>query len=950
MSNFLAFLFLMLPVPLIAQADSTQAEQMVLNAKLCLKKGAADSSTYFIESARLYFRNHDLLGPWLKSYSTLAYTTGGDLKQPFKAVELIETAMHKKWREPANAKEWEQYTMTILAASHVLRINAGDFNGAKIYLEKAQNIFLDKLGEHSDRVAKYLYHNLSNIYTRLGDYERAINLLRRSLKYQQLHPESKIVDHGDLAIALSETGQYEEALQIVRQGLMIPDISSEINISLCQNEADALSKLGRFKEAMEALDKIPGLIPKMVEEKGSLDEKYYLMQYYASKAEVFESQNQFQTASKNYLKAIEAGKKHWGTEKRREIGKVYCRLGNVEFNQNQAKRALTYFHHALYCVLPGLKLNEVTQAPDPATFYSENTILEALQGKAKAFQALNQLDKALECYELIPLVEAKLRATHAYESSSLLALKESRQRFQEAIDLAWQLFEQSNGNPKYAERAFRLTELARGMLLLQSLVQARQFLPEGIREKDYELRVRMAWLEHEIAAEKEQGAEANPAKIEDWAQQLFKLKIERQELLAEFPAYNNPDSLFLQVLAANDLRKLLRPGQGMLNYFLTEKAVYIFSFEANGSFRWRKSVLPTNFRTQTQQFNAFLWAGEEKGRLEFLQHAQQLDSLLFAPERNRWGTAVNSLLIVPDDVLMLTPFDVLITSQAEPGKTSWRDQNWLLKQYNLGYAYSATLLGVQQQISAEHAQSAIKPAQVFGGFAPSYAPTSGYELQNTRPMTEKVCSQLGGKAWLGKASSEAQFKTAAANYRTLLLAMHGISDNEHPELSRLLFGDPGNDSLINNNVLYASELQIMQLQADLVVLSACHSGSGKLEQGEGVYSLARAFAAARVPATVMSLWLLHENTAPPLVEAFFQYLQQGKTKDEALRLAKLDFLGNDGNYEMTHPFFWAGLAALGDMRALDLPVKTGFDWRWVMVIVGFALVVFLGWRRLKKTT
>ena len=89
---------------------------------------------------------------------------------------------------------------------------------------------------------------------------------------------------------------------------------------------------------------------------------------------------------------------------------------------------------------------------------------------------MGQLEKALQCYELIPVVETKLRATYAYESSSLLALDESRHRFDEAISIAWQLYERSNGDRRYADRAFRLTEQARGMLLLQSLAQALAYI------------------------------------------------------------------------------------------------------------------------------------------------------------------------------------------------------------------------------------------------------------------------------------------------------------------------------------------------------------------------------------------------------------------------------------------------------------------------------------------
>ena len=196
----------------------------------------------------------------------------------------------------------------------------------------------------------------------------------------------------------------------------------------------------------------------------------------------------------------------------------------------------------------------------------------------------------------------------------------------------------------------------------------------------------------------------------------------------------------------------------------------------------------------------------------------------------------------------------------------------------------------------------------------------------------------------GLVHRQANFKMVAPDCRLLLLAMHGIADAENPELSRFLFGDQLFDSLENDNILYASELQIMQLQADLAVLSACHSGFGKLQKGEGVYSLARAFARAGVPATVMSLWLLHENSAGPLVQGFLKYLQAGKTKDEALRLAKLDYLKDDQYFEMTHPFYWAGVTASGDMCALDLGAS---GWRngWWLLLAMASILLCIIWIR-----
>lgn len=951
-NRFLILVLVLFACPVAAQSDSLQAEQLVARAKASLQAGKLDSSEHYIFLARHYFKSKNLLAPWLKTFASLTYVWGGDLNQPSKGVELIEQGLREKWREPVNSKEWEQYATNLLAAGHVLRVYAADYLGAKAYYERAQGVFLEKMGEHSDRIARYLYHNLGNIYTRLGDYDRAIALFRRSLNYNRLYPEAKVVDHGDLAIALNEVGQYHEAILVIRQGLDIKDLNNELKTSLVLNEADAIFRLGQAERALKVLEQIPDFIRQLIAKEGGADALNYQSQYEAIKAEILSALKRYNLAYKHGLQAVALGKSFWGTEKRREIGKVYCLLGSIDLDQKRPLEALAKYHHALVCVLPGLNLKDAQSLPLPATFYSENTILEALQGKARAFLALKKPEKALECYELIPFVEAKLRATHAYESSSLVALKDSRQRFQEAVNIAWQLFERNNGDPQYASRAFRLTELARGMLLLQSLVQARQYLPENLRKQEHEIRVRMAWLEHEIAAEKEKETSAsgkNPqhkgienVQIAEWERRLFELKFERQKLLTDFPSYNHPDAIFLQVLDVRDVQKLLREGQVMVNYFLTESAVYIFSILDQGALQWRKAVLPLDFREKTRDFVSFISTGETLGREKFLHHALFLDSLLLRPELGQAGSQTNSLILVPDDILVLVPFEALLH---QPGINTgtWRDQAWLLARYNLSYAYSATLLNQQKEISEANESSAEKPSRNFGGFAAGYTSEGRYQLQNTYPMVDYVCGLLGGQKWLKAACSEAQFKNSASTYRTLLLAMHGISDADHPELSRLLFGDPGPDSLIDNNILYASELQIMRLRADLVVLSACHSGTGKLEQGEGVYSLARAFAAAGVPATVMSLWLLHENTAQPILEAFFRNLKQGMTKDEALRQAKLDYLKKDENFEMTHPFYWAGLAAMGDMRALDLPEKAPHPLQNYWILIASLAAAAIAW-------
>lgn len=931
------FLILFLAADIVAgQSDSLQAEAYVSMAKAAIKQQKTDSANIYHHRALKVFKENNWLAPWLKSYSALAYSMSGDMKQPFQAVELVEKSLGEKWRMPASKKEWEQLAMNLLAAGHILNKKVADLNGAKKYYEAADDIFRKNLDENCDRIAVYLYHNLANIYTRHGDYERAIRLLYRSIEYNRTHPEAKVVDHGDLAIALNETGKYKDALDVVRQGYAIEGLSSQVKISLSQNEADALFKLGNTTAALAALDKIPGLILKMVKEKGPLDEQQYFMGYYASRAEILAALGNPALAESHYLKAIKEGSEYYGTNHRREIGKIFGNLGSMKLTQKKYQDALSYFHQGLQCVVSGFETPDHTQLPDPKNFINENTILEGLEGKARAFAGLGQLENALACYELIPIVEAKLRATYAYESSSLLALSESRSRFDQAVSLAWTLFERSNGQRSFADRAFRLTEQARGMLLLQSLAQAqaKYQLPEPLRQREAALKAKITWYELETATEA--GAAGDAARLAQLQKELFEIKQAFEKFKAElrqnYAAYAAL-SEEIQFLESAEVPALLRQNQAFIDFYLTASEAYIFAFDEKGNFSWRKAMLPEGFRDAVTQFAEYLAKGDEEdknGASSFRHNASAWFELLLAPELQRLMPVSGSLIIVPDDALVFVPFEVLLRQAAPTG--NWRDLPWLLNNYSTSYAYSATLLKMQQTISQKHRERQEATRYVFGGFAPTYSASGVYKLSSTEPLVKSAQRLLGGKTWCGSQASEAAFKDIAPQCRLLLLAMHGLADAEKPELSRLLFGDPLADSLENDNVLYASELQIMQLQADLAVLSACHSGFGKLQKGEGVFSLARAFARAGVPATIMSMWLLHENTAGPLVQAFLQYLQAGKTKDEALRLAKLDFLKNDQNFEMTHPFYWAGVMASGDMCALDIQQKTQLWWYWAIGI------------------
>jgi CHAT domain-containing protein len=196
---------------------------------------------------------------------------------------------------------------------------------------------------------------------------------------------------------------------------------------------------------------------------------------------------------------------------------------------------------------------------------------------------------------------------------------------------------------------------------------------------------------------------------------------------------------------------------------------------------------------------------------------------------------------------------------------------------------------------------------------------------------------------VGKEANEAFFKAKAANYSILHLAMHGMVNPHSPLLSCLAFSEDYDTT--ENNFLEAHEISNLQLYNDLVVLSACKTGYGEFEQGEGIMSLARSFMYAGTPSLVVSLWEVNDLSTAAIMQLFYQNLAKGMTKDEALRQVKLAFIQEvDG--DIAHPIFWSAFVVLGDTVPVNLHTPTAV-WYWIAIGSGTVLVglLFFFWRK-----
>lgn len=294
------------------------------------------------------------------------------------------------------------------------------------------------------------------------------------------------------------------------------------------------------------------------------------------------------------------------------------------------------------------------------------------------------------------------------------------------------------------------------------------------------------------------------------------------------------------------------------------------------------------------------------------------------------------LIIVPDGLLHYLPFETLI-----------HNERYLIEDHEISYSPSASAL-VQSQDSTGHVETGDRMELLAFG-DPSFGPeikasvtrkgaiarkasiirkarrrpvdvlrdartSRGFQLAplpRTRDEVQYISSLFRTdrtRVYLGKASTEDVLKRESLRrYRRLHFATHSLIDESSPSRSAVVL--TLNDSPDEDGFLEVDEISDLDLDCDLVVLSACQTGRGQLLSGEGIVGLSRAFLYAGARSVVVSLWSVSDISTGHLMKSFYQHLAGNPGNATALRLAKLEML--HGAAEMRHPYYWAPFITIG---------------------------------------
>jgi CHAT domain-containing protein len=175
-------------------------------------------------------------------------------------------------------------------------------------------------------------------------------------------------------------------------------------------------------------------------------------------------------------------------------------------------------------------------------------------------------------------------------------------------------------------------------------------------------------------------------------------------------------------------------------------------------------------------------------------------------------------------------------------------------------------------------------------------------IEETNYISQLFFSQsMPAQVFLAQDAQEHTIKEKVHQSRFIHFATHGYFDASNAGLSCIMLYPPVTES--EDGILYTKEIYNLSVQAELVVLSACETGLGKVFRGEGSMGLPRAWLYAGAKYVLASLWRVNDNATAKLMTTFYYYLIQKKQPIEtALHKAKLHIL-QKSDYQ--HPYYWS---------------------------------------------
>ncbi len=916
------------------------------------------------------------------------------MNQPDSSILVIEKLMPVFFA----AKCWESYVdaHNFLSIAYYYK---RDYQRAKENAQLAVEVSIKYLGKELMYAAAIA--NLSVFV----DGRKSITLQEESLAIERTHgsdAEALAYALEGLGLSYQENGDYDTAIDYFKQAIESIKIDESAysheesrllrQIASCyQSKNDFQSVVPNLKQSIAILDQLP-------------DEKYYQQtRWYAYKdlAEAYRWSGDTQKAKKYIEKAIQMHHENELLEQYKSwvtYGDIYWKEGNdaqalkcyeraksdaeeefdsyqyhvalakplaamakVYSHQEKYPLALAFYGEALEFLAIDFHANAVTQNPSSDILINEFAALQILIEKAATLSRFYQstqeehlLEAAHETHLLVAEIVHAIRLGYLAAGSKHTLVEKTNSFYLAAITNALALH-RSKKEQSYLSAAFMFAESNKAVQLYESIKDesARNSVraSDSLLQQERNLRAELTFYETGILEERQKKKSSNQDLIQKLEKRRFQLKNEIQTCIQllekQNPLYHSLKKQTEPIALAELQKKMPHSKTAIVEFVLAEENGYAFFLSKEQSF-----VLPIvgkqNLRGDLKEMSRLIASPSKttaafKTDFALFHHlSSSLYKKLLAEGLSLLPDEVDQLIIIPDDLLNYLPFD-LLTTNAKVDKATpyfYKDLDYLFADYKISYHYSASMTTVERN----PINKAIREPK-FLGFAPSFETT---EIAKARTCQEGklfdlFCNEkevlgiseiLAGKTYLDEAANSTAFIEEAPNYQILHLATHACVQEEETDLNKIFFS--------KEEYLTQKQLSNMNLQAELTVLSACNTGAGKWQQGEGVMSLARCFLMAGSESVLTSLWSVDDCATSTIMLDYYKNLGQGFSKDQALAKAKENYL-YEADLNESHPYYWAAFVQFGNIAPLSFSRHNSRYYWWGLL--GFLFIGFLALRQ-----
>ncbi len=799
-----------------------------------------------------------------------------------------------------------------------------DISTALSYYNNALRIFLKN---NREEWAATLYNNMGIAYERSGDYDRAKEFFYNCIDIRKkTDPPLIAIPAGNLANCYRETGDIEMAGKYYRMAL---DIISENWGRNHPYLATNLMNYGNF----------------LITNAGEFERGYEML-----------------------LRALEIYRTVYGN-KGHHIARTLMNIGHYYEVTGNLTAALQYYHESIIANSESFNSADISDNPGGEDHaFSLDYMLASLKHKAYIFNLIPgdddkraDLEKSLTAYKSAMAFIDRIRMGHHTEESRILLSENEHETYMQAINVAWKLY-QLTGEKVFMEEAFLFSERSKAASLLASIrdVEARTFggVPQDLLEKEDNLKRGIAAY-RELIYEEQRNVDADDEKITVWQERIFSLELEWRNLIGQLEE-EYPEYFALKysqdISGADRVMKEIGNRDALVSYVYDDSLVYVFTITNRGKEFYcigtgglaEKNLekllgVLTSGNTDRQVYDDYQ---------SFINSSRYFYNTLVAPVEN--DIINRRLIVIPDKLLTYLPFELLLSSDINSGNINYKELPYLLKDYIVSYNYSATLWqeSLNKRSDGSGRMLAMAPGYEYSELPPrenlnlrQYYRDKLVPLPGAREEAVMIADMMNGDVLLDKEATEENFKQMAGEYSLLHLAMHTIIDDENPMFSKLVFAETENDG--EDGFLNTYEVYNLRLNAHLAVLSSCLSGYGTLNRGEGVMSLARGFLYSGVPSIIMTNWEIEDKSGAEIMISFYNYLLKGYRKDEALRLARLDFIEKTDMLR-AHPYFWGAYVCIGNTEEIFSSFRQYYQiFTFSLLLLVMIMVLWLGpFRRL----